>query len=108
MPARNTGIVRLKVLIQTDGESHFGFHAAFLAQPNVPAVIQKNRPGDFRRVEGRKVFDLLEHLAQRRIRRLVFAGFSNHFRRDGLNIMNHFSQHPRLEGGSTTRTSDGS
>jgi len=62
-------------LIQADGETHLGFDATFLAQPDVPAVIKKNGFGDLRRVERRKVFDLLEHLAQRRIRRLVLARF---------------------------------
>ncbi len=93
---RHIRFIGLKPLIQPQREAHLGFHAAFVAQPDMPAVIDENGSGDLRRVEGREVFDLLEDFAQCGVRRLVLAGLPDHFRRNFVNSMNHRPQDMRL------------
>ena len=111
MPARLSRAVRPAArlihspepFIQPQREPHLGFHAAIIPQPDMPAVINENGLGDFCRVKGREVFDLLEDFAQGGIRRLVLAGLPDHLRRDLVNLMNHCVQPTRLVDGSTTR-----
>ena len=85
-----------KPLVQPPGEPHFGLHAAFVTQPDMPAVINKNRPGDFRGVKWREVAERLEYLAQCGVRRLVLAGPADDFRRNLVNRYESLPQHTRL------------